>query len=149
MNTTIHGINGSVITLSGHTDLAMMEMVLVGKDKLVGEVIGVNADKTTIQVYENTTGLRSGEQVIPTGGPLCATLGPGILDNIFDGIERPLKALEEKSGDFISRGATAPALDEDKQWDVTVTVKVGDTLQAALAGLVLGRRTAGMPVSGC
>ncbi len=130
MNTTIHGINGSVITLSGHTDLAMMEMVLVGKDKLVGEVIGVNADKTTIQVYENTTGLRSGEQVIPTGGPLCATLGPGILDNIFDGIERPLKALEEKSGDFISRGATAPALDEDKQWDVTVTVKVGDTLQA-------------------
>ena len=130
MNTAIHGINGSVITLAGPTHLAMKEMVLVGQDQLVGEVIGVTADKTIIQVYENTTGLRSGEQIMPTGGPLCATLGPGILDNIFDGIERPLKALEQQSGDFISRGATAPALDEDKQWEVTVTVQVGDRLQA-------------------
>lgn len=130
MNTAIYGINGPVVTLAGHTDLAMMEMVLVGQDKLVGEVIGVNADKTTIQVYENTTGLRPGEQITPTGSPLCATLGPGILDNIYDGIERPLKALEQQSGDFISRGATAPALDEEKTWDVTITVEVGDSLQA-------------------
>lgn len=130
MNTEIHGINGPVITLAGHTPLSMMEMVLVGEDRLVGEVIGVNADKTTIQVYENTTGLRPGEQIYPTGGPLCVTLGPGILDNIFDGIERPLKALEQQTGDFISRGATAPALDEERRWDVTVTVKPGDILQA-------------------
>ena len=86
----IYGINGPVITLLGNTGFSMMEMVLVGHDRLVGEVIGINDRETTIQVYENTTGLRPGEEVTGTGGPLCATLGPGILDNIFDGIERPL-----------------------------------------------------------
>lgn len=129
MQTLIHGINGPVVTIKGHTGLSMMEMVMVGQERLVGEVIGVTSDKTTIQVYENTTGLRPGEEIITTGGPLCATLGPGILDNIFDGIERPLKALEAQSGDFITRGATAPALDEERTWDVTVTVKEGDSLQ--------------------
>ncbi len=127
---TIYGINGPVVTVRGHTGLSMMEMVLVGEDKLVGEVIGITDHETTIQVYENTTGLRPGEAVYATGGPLCATLGPGILDNIFDGIERPLKAIEEKSGDFISRGVAVSALDEDKTWDVTVTVREGDTLRA-------------------
>lgn len=127
---TIYGINGPVVTVRGHTGLSMMEMVLVGEEKLVGEVIGITDHETTIQVYENTTGLRPGEAVYATGGPLCATLGPGILDNIFDGIERPLKAIEEKSGDFISRGVAVSALDEDKTWDVTVTVQEGDTLQA-------------------
>lgn len=129
MQTLIHGINGPVVTIKGHTGLSMMEMVMVGQERLVGEVIGVTSDKTTIQVYENTTGLRPGEEIITTGGPLCATLGPGILDNIFDGIERPLKALEAQSGDFITRGATAPALDEERTWDVTVNVKEGDSLQ--------------------
>lgn len=126
---TIYGINGPVVTVLGNTGLSMMEMVLVGEEKLVGEVIGITSRATTIQVYENTTGLRTGEAVYSTGGPLCATLGPGILDNIFDGIERPLKAIEEKSGDFISRGVAVSALDEEKTWDVTVTVKVGDTLR--------------------
>ncbi len=128
MNNGIYGINGPVVTVLGNTGLSMMEMVLVGEEKLVGEVIGINDRATTIQVYENTTGLRSGEPVYATGGPLCALLGPGILDNIFDGIERPLKAIEEKSGDFISRGVTVSSLDEDREWEVTVTVKAGDRL---------------------
>ncbi|MCI9414123.1 MAG: V-type ATP synthase subunit A [Clostridiales bacterium] len=127
-NNRIYGINGPVVTLLGDTGLSMMEMVLVGDEKLVGEVIGINAKETTIQVYENTTGLHPGEPVHGTGGPLCATLGPGILDNIFDGIERPLKAIEERSGDFISRGVSVSAIDEEKEWDVTVTVKAGDRL---------------------
>ena len=128
MNNTIYGINGPVVTVLGNTGLTMMEMVLVGNEKLVGEVIGINDKQTTIQVYENTTGLRPGEPVFSSGGPLCATLGPGILDNIFDGIERPLKAIEEKSGDFISRGVSVSSLDEDREWEVTVTVKPGDSL---------------------
>ena len=128
MNNGIYGINGPVVTVLGNTGLSMIEMVLVGEEKLVGEVIGINDRATTIQVYENTTGLRSGEPVYATGGPLCALLGPGILDNIFDGIERPLKAIEEKSGDFISRGVTVSSLDEDREWEVTVTVKAGDRL---------------------
>ena len=125
----IYGINGPVITLLGDTGFSMMEMVQVGNDRLVGEVIGINDQKTTIQVYENTTGLRQGEPVVGSGGPLCATLGPGILDNIFDGIERPLKAIEEQSGDFIRRGVSVSALDEEREWDVHVTVKPGDRLE--------------------
>lgn len=128
MSNTIYGINGPVVTLLGETGLSMMETVLVGKDRLVGEVIGINDRQTTVQVYENTTGLHAGEPVHTTGGPLCATLGPGILTNIFDGIERPLKAIAAQSGDFISRGVSVSALDEDKTWDVTVTVKPGDRL---------------------
>ena len=132
MDNCIQGINGPVITLPGNTGLQMMEMVLVGSNRLAGEVIGINDQKTTVQVYEETTGLRPGEPVYTTGGPLCATLGPGILDNIFDGIERPLKAIEEKSGDFISRGVSVSALDEEKKWPVTVTVKPGDRLEAGM-----------------
>ena len=125
----IYGINGPVITLLGDTGFSMMEMVLVGNDKLVGEVIGINDRETTIQVYENTTGLRTGEPVVGSGGPLCATLGPGILDNIFDGIERPLKAIEEQSGDFIRRGVNVSSLDEEREWDVRITVQPGDRLE--------------------
>ena len=128
MSNTIYGINGPVVTLLGETGLSMMETVLVGKDRLVGEVIGINDRQTTVQVYENTTGLHAGEPVHTTGGPLCATMGPGILDNIFDGIERPLKAIEKLSGDFINRGVSVPSIDADKLWEVTVLVKAGDTL---------------------
>ena len=123
---TIHGINGPVVTVCGHTGLSMMEMVLVGNERLVGEVIGLTDDMTTIQVYENTTGLKVGEPITATGGPLCVTLGPGILDNIFDGIERPLGVIAERSGDFIDRGLSVSALDEEKTWQVTMKVKVGD-----------------------
>ena len=106
---TIHGINGPVVTVCGHTGLSMMEMVLVGNERLVGEVIGLTDDMTTIQVYENTTGLKVGEPITATGGPLCVTLGPGILDNIFDGIERPLGVIAERSAGMTVR-------EEDKQF---------------------------------
>ena len=107
----------------------MMEMVYVGNERLVGEVIGITSELTTIQVYEETTGLRPGEPVVGTGSPMNVTLGPGILDNIFDGIERPLKAIEEQSGAFISRGSSVSALNEEREWDVTLRIKKGDEVK--------------------
>ena len=124
----IFGINGPVVTVKGSRSFSMMEMVFVGKERLVGEIIGINSDFTTIQVYEETTGLQPGEPVVGTGSPMNVTLGPGILDNIFDGIERPLKAIAEESGSFINRGSSVPSLDIEKLWDVTVMAKVGDIL---------------------
>ena len=104
-------------------------MVHVGKQKLVGEIIGITDDITTIQVYEETTGLKPGDPVEGTGAPMNVLLGPGIIDNIFDGIERPLKAIEEEAGAFINRGSSVSALDDKKLWNVTMRVKVGDKLE--------------------
>ena len=104
-------------------------MVHVGKQKLVGEIIGITDDITTIQVYEETTGLKPGDPVEGTGAPMDVLLGPGIIDNIFDGIERPLKAIEEEAGAFINRGSSVSALDDKKLWNVTMKVKVGDKLE--------------------
>lgn len=126
----IYGINGPVVTIKGKTDLEMMEMVYVGNARLVGEVIGINNDFTTIQVYEETGGLRPEEPVYSTGSPMCVTLGPGILSNIFDGIQRPLKDIEEISGAFIGRGIDVPAISKDKKWSVTVKVQVGDKVSS-------------------
>lgn len=125
----IYGINGPVVTVKGKTDLQMLEMVYVGEAGLVGEVIGLDDNATTIQVYEETTGLKPGEKVVSTGGPMCVTLGPGIITNIFDGIERPLGALEEHFGAFIGKGTSVSSLDTEKEWDVTVTVSVGEHLK--------------------
>jgi V/A-type H+-transporting ATPase subunit A len=127
---TVFGINGPVVKVRDTKAFSMMEMVYVGKKRLIGEIIGINSEETTIQVYESTTGLMPGEPVVGSGMPMSATLGPGILANIFDGIERPLKALEEVTGAFIAEGASVTTLDEVKKWDVTLTVKVGDTLEA-------------------
>jgi len=125
----IYGINGPVVTVRNSHSFSMMEMVFVGNERLVGEVIGVSDEKTTIQVYEETTGLRPGEPVYGTGSPMNVTLGPGLLNNIFDGIERPLKEIAKQSGSFISRGSSVPSLDENREWDVTITVKPGDKLK--------------------
>ena len=124
----IYGINGPVVTVKDTDSFEMMEMVYVGEQKLVGEVIGITDRLTTIQVYEETTGLRPGDPVSGTGAPMNVLLGPGIIDNIFDGIERPLKAIEEQSGAFISRGAAVSSLDTEREWAVTMQVKVGDKL---------------------
>ena len=129
MANVIFGINGPVITVKNSSDFSMLEMVYVGHEKLIGEVIGIDNDTTTIQVYEETSGLTPGEPVETTGSPLSLTLGPGIISNIFDGIERPLRQIAEKSGDFIKRGSDMPALDTQKLWDVTVKVKIGDTVE--------------------
>ena len=106
----------------------MMEMVYVGKKRLIGEVINISDARTTIQVYEPTTGLAPGEPVIGTDGPLCATLGPGILRNIFDGIQRPLKEISLQSGAFIPEGSDVPSLDMEKKWQVKLSVQKGDQL---------------------
>ena len=128
-NYKIYGINGPVITIKGNTDFKMMEMVYVGSEELVGEIIGITDKFTTIQVYEETTGLRPGDPVRGTGSPMNVLLGPGILDNIFDGIERPLKAIEEESGAFISRGSKTSPLNRDKKWKVALKVKQGDYIR--------------------
>ena len=94
----IISINGPVVECKGDGDFAMHDMVYVGKDEIIGEVIKLTKDIATIQVYEETSGLRIGEVVIGTEAPLSITLGPGIIGNVFDGIERPLKTLQELSG---------------------------------------------------
>lgn len=125
----IYSINDPVVKVKNAKDFSMLEMVYVGHAKLMGEVISISKDLTTIQVYETTTGLKPGEPVISTGSPICVTLGPGILRNIFDGIERPLQAIAEQSGAFIEAGSDVDSLDVEKLWDVTMKVKVGDVLK--------------------
>lgn len=122
----IYGINGPVVTIQGETDLSMLETVFVGNSRLIGEVIGLKKDLTTIQVYEETTGLTVGEPIYATGAPMQVALGPGLLGNIFDGIQRPLPAIEKQFGAFIGRGAQFFALDTEKKYDVTLCVNVGD-----------------------
>ena len=124
----IYGINGPVVSLLGDSGFQMNEMVHVGQEKLVGEVIGLNSEKTTIQVYEETSGIKPGEIVTGTGAPVSVTLAPGILSNIFDGIERPLSEIARGSGYYISRGISVNSLDTDKKWDTHMVVKEGDRI---------------------
>lgn len=124
----IYGINGPVIYLKGNTGFCMSEMVYVGEEHLVGEVIALDKDRTTIQVYEETSGLRPGEEVIASGGSVSVTLAPGILNNIFDGIERPLEKISESGGAFITKGVSVDSLDKTKKWSTHITVKEGEYL---------------------
>ena len=132
MANVIYGINGPVVTVKNATEFSMMEMVYVGKERLIGEIIGITSDITTIQCYEETTGLRPGDPVEGTHTQMSLMLGPGILDNIFDGIERPLAEIEKEAGAFINRGSTVSSLDIEREWDVTVTAKVGDILEGGM-----------------
>ena len=125
---TIYGINGPVVTIAGKTDLGMMETVYIGKSRLIGEVISVSSDFTTLQCYENTTGVRPGEPVYSTGMPMSATLAPGLLTGMYDGIGRPLKRLEAVSGHYIAPGIDVPAVDTEKKWQVDILVHEGDKI---------------------
>mgnify|MGYP002648499457 CR=1 FL=1 len=131
MNKTgiIYGVNGPVIYLKGDPGFKISEMVYVGKDNLVGEVIGLKKGMTTVQVFEETTGLRPGETVTGTGDAISVLLGPGIIHNIFDGIQRPLEEIAKSSGKYISRGVSVDSLDTQKKWSVHMTVKEGDIVQ--------------------
>ena len=124
----IYGINGPIIYLKGDSGFQMNEMVYVGSSRLVGEVIGLTSERTTVEVYEETTGLKPGEPVTGTGAPVSATLAPGILTSIFDGIERPLSAIQKESGCYIDRGVHTASLDTEKKWHAHMTVKKGDHL---------------------
>ncbi len=124
----IISINGPVLEAEGEGDFAMHDMVQVGKDKIIGEVIKLNKNKATIQVYEDTNGLKIGEEVIGTEAPLSITLGPGIVGNVFDGIERPLAKLQQEAGNFLVKGCNVEAIDMDKKWNFIPTINLGDNV---------------------
>jgi V/A-type H+-transporting ATPase subunit A len=122
---TIYRVAGPVVTAIGLKP-RMYDVVYVGKENLMGEVIGLAREKSIIQVYEDTTGVKPGEIVTDTGQPLVLELGPGLLSSIYDGIQRPLPVLREKMGDYVKRGVSAPGLNKEKDWKFTPTVKEGD-----------------------
>ena len=123
----IYRVSGPVVIATG-ISARMYDVVHVGEEQLMGEVIKIVGDYSTIQVYEDTSGVRPGEPVTNTGNPLVVELGPGLLQSVYDGIQRPLPVLRERQGDFIERGVSVPGLDREKKWDFKPTVKVGDTV---------------------
>lgn len=125
----IYGINGPVVHAKGNAEFQMHETVLVGEKHLIGEIIGIDSDAAIVQVYEETTGLKPGEPVASLGKPFSVTLAPGILSNIFDGIERPLREIKNISGAFIDRGIDISSLDEGKKWETQIQVKPGDAVE--------------------
>lgn len=130
----IYRVAGPVVTATGISP-KMYDVVHVGKEQLMGEVIKIVGDKTIIQVYEETSGIKPGEPVSNTGHPLVVELGPGLLTSVYDGIQRPLPVLRDMMGDFIYRGATAPGLSRETEWEFVPTVKVGDEV---VAGQTIG-----------
>src|SRR5512137_2231796 len=133
-NGEISRVAGPVVTAQGISP-RMYDVVFVGQLKLMGEVIKLVGNKTVIQVYEDTSGIKPGEEVVDTGAPLQVELGPGLLSSVYDGVQRPLPVLRDKQGDFVSRGVTAPGLDRQKKWSFTPTVQKGVELQG---GMILG-----------
>jgi V/A-type H+-transporting ATPase subunit A len=134
----ISRISGPVVLSGGMRGSRMYDVVKVGEQQLNGEIIRLDGDQAVIQVYEDTTGLQVGEKVVNTGLPLSVELGPGLLSSIYDGIQRPLPVLAEKSGSFISRGVSLPGLSHDRKWEFLPRVKKGDQV---IGGDVIGTVT--------
>ncbi len=128
-------VNGPVITIKGVSDAMMMELVYIGEELLIGELVKLEGEEATVQVYEEATGISPGDSVYGTNLPLSVELGPGLIGTIYDGIQRPLERLQELSGDTIQRGVAADAISRDKEWEYTPTVKKGDEVQV---GQILG-----------
>ncbi len=124
----IQGVNGPIVTVTGGRGLAKMSLVHVGHQRLPGEVVSVRGQTSIVQVYEDSAGLGTGQPVYPTGRPLSVTLGPGMIGVTYDGIARPLKAIEDAAGSFIPRGVSLPSVDMERVWDVTVDIREGDML---------------------
>lgn len=131
----IKSINGPVVVGKHMADFKMREMVVVGDKKLIGEVITIEKDLGTVQVYEETSGLKRDEKILPTGAPLSVKLGPGLISNMFDGIERPLQKIKDEHGNFMPEGIGLISLDEEKLWDVKFEVKLGDMVEG---GMIFG-----------
>lgn len=127
MKGEIYRISGPVVTIQG-INTRMYDVVKIGHERLMGEVIGIEGDRSIVQVYEETAGIRPGEPVENTGMPLSVQLGPGLLESIYDGIQRPLPLLRDKMGDFIERGVMADGLDQEKIWEFKSTAKAGDAI---------------------
>ncbi|NLF34508.1 MAG: V-type ATP synthase subunit A, partial [Clostridiales bacterium] len=133
---TIVKVSGPLVVATGLADANMADVVRVGEQRLIGEILTMSGDAASIQVYEETSGLGPGTVVETTGAPLSVELGPGIIENIYDGIQRPLKAIMEKTGkSVLERGVEVPALDQEKKWDFTPVAKAGDVVEG---GDVLG-----------
>jgi len=131
----ITGISGPVVHIKSRGRLRMLEVVLVGHDQVVGEVIAIDGDRAVVQVYEDTSGLRPGEPVTCTGKPLSVELGPGLISQVLDGIQRPLERIHASSGTFIRRGISAPRLDRKRGWEYKPAIKAG---AQAEEGQILG-----------
>ena len=131
----IKSINGPVVVGKNMADFKMREMVVVGDKKLIGEVITIEKDLGTVQVYEETSGLKRDEKIIPTGSPLSVKLGPGLISNMIDGIERPLQKIKDDYGNFMPEGIGLISLDEEKLWNVKFEVKLGDFVKG---GMIFG-----------
>ncbi|MEM2748382.1 MAG: V-type ATP synthase subunit A, partial [Archaeoglobaceae archaeon] len=131
----IFRISGPLVVAEG-LKARMYDLCKVGEERLMGEVVGLAGEKVLIQVYEDTSGLRPGEKVVNTGMPLSVDLGPGLIGNIYDGVQRPLPVLKEVSGDFISRGIEAPGIDKKKKWEFQPLIKKGDEVKA---GQIIGK----------
>ena len=129
-------VSGPLVVASGLSEANMADVVRVGEQHLIGEILTMSGDSAAIQVYEETSGLGPGAEVVTTGAPLSVELGPGLIENIYDGIQRPLEVIRQKTGgNFLPRGEEVPALDREKKWDFTAVAKVGDHL---IGGDVLG-----------
>ena len=128
-------VSGPLVVASGMEDSNVYDVVEVSKDKLIGEVIEMRGDKASIQVYEETTGIGPGDEVYTTGAPLSVELGPGMIEQMFDGIQRPLVGLRDEAGDFLKRGVTVNPLNREKKWEFKKVAKVGDSVEA---GDILG-----------
>ncbi|MBR0208768.1 MAG: V-type ATP synthase subunit A, partial [Oscillospiraceae bacterium] len=126
MSGIITKVSGPLVVAEGLADANVSDVVRVGSQHLIGEILNMTGDKASIQVYEETSGLGPGAEVVTTGMPLSVELGPGMLDNIYDGIQRPLPEMRRVSGDNISRGIDVPALDREKKWDFVPVAKSGD-----------------------
>jgi V/A-type H+-transporting ATPase subunit A len=132
---TIKKITGPAVIAKGMVGARMYDIVKVGDEGLVGEVIRLEGDTAFVQVYEDTSGLMVGQPVVSTGVPLAVELGPGLLKSVYDGIQRPLNKIREKTGDFISRGVEVAALDRSRKWEWSPRAKEGDSVQG---GMTLG-----------
>jgi V/A-type H+-transporting ATPase subunit A len=128
-------VAGPTASVRGLPGVGMNEIVRVGADRLLGEVVRIDGEVATVQVYEDTDGLRPGEPAEATGGPLAAELGPGLLGMVFDGVQRPLAPLAAAEGDWLRRGSSLPALDRERVWDFRPSLEVGDEIRG---GQVLG-----------
>lgn len=135
MSGTIVKVSGPLVVASGMADANVSDVVRVGEQRLVGEILNMTGENASIQVYEETSGIGPGAKVEAMGMPLSVELGPGMLDNIYDGIQRPLPEIKAIAGDVIARGMDVPALNRTKKWDFVAVAKVGDTVKA---GDVLG-----------
>ena len=122
-------VSGPLVVATGMENANMADVVRVGEQRLIGEILNMNGDSASIQVYEETSGLGPGAEVITTGSPLAVELGPGLIENIYDGIQRPLEEIMHKAGANITRGIEVPALSREKKWAFTPVAKVGDKVQ--------------------